>query len=98
MALTFGTWHGGPNYAYGGVEDRECFTSLREASDALRNRCNSGHFYAQRFWFINRPVATAMTPCVDESSYVDLYATPTSDDIIGRIEFGPRGGIRKVTA
>jgi len=96
--LIYAQWNGGSSYAHGGVEDRECFTSYREATEALCDRRESGHWYEQTFLYINRPQDRALTPCVDESSYLDLYATRDSDDLIGRIEFGPRGGVRRVTA
>lgn len=98
MTMIFGQWHGGSSYAYGGVEDRECFTSYREAVDAMKDRRDNGHHWEQTFYYINRAQDRTLTPCVDNSSYIDVYADATSDDIIERIEFGPRGGIRRERA
>lgn len=90
----YAQWHGGSSYSYGGIEDRETFPSLRAAREALCSRRDSGHWMPQTFAKITG-TDTALTPCVDETSYLDLYATETSDDLIGRLEFGPRGGVVK---
>ena len=96
--LVFAQWHGGANYAPSSKEDREVFASLRAVKDALHDRRYSGHWTPQSFTTIDGATTTALTPCVDESSYFDVYATADSDDMVGRIEWGPRDGIRTVRA
>ncbi|MEO6156508.1 MAG: hypothetical protein ABIQ39_02640, partial [Ilumatobacteraceae bacterium] len=88
------------SYAPSGKEDREFFPSISAAKEALCSRRESGHWMPQAFHKvidgdIGTITETALTPCVDDSSYLDLYAGPDTDDIIDRIEFGPRGGVRR---
>lgn len=100
-------WHGGINYSHGDADDAEWFGSIREASDAMKDRRNMGHNYSQTFRFVFRPTESALTPNAhdDNSGYMDLYRVDrntTGADIRNavyggcpdyRIEFGPRGGI-----
>lgn len=92
----FATWHGGSSYTAPDVDDRERFPSLKAASEALVDRKDNGGWRQMPFRKVGATETTwALTPVVDESSYMDLYATPDSEEFFARLEFGPRGGVQR---
>lgn len=90
--MIYANWYGGASYAHG--DEREQFPSILAAEAALASREALGHWQPQSFVYADR-IDSALTPCVDATSYMDLYAHADSDDIFMRLEFGPRGGIRR---
>jgi hypothetical protein len=88
-------WYGGASYAAPGVDDIEEFSSLADAKEIFRLRCDCGAWLGTPLY----------TPCVDaettrmhvfhhdprEEAPVDLYP----DRVLA---MGPRGGIRVETA
>lgn len=100
----YGSWYGGPNYRAG--DTREIFDSIADAKRALEQRHSQGHLYPQPFGHTDGhgnivEITRALTPCVDETSDIYLYAADSAqyeesgwDYPTYRVFFGPRGGVR----
>jgi len=100
----FGAWYGGANYTFG--DQREMFNNIEEAKSALRDRLTMGHHFPQTFRNTDGEgnvveTISTLTPCVDESSEILLYAADKAqygvngwDYPCRRVYFGPRGGVR----
>ena len=94
MAQIFGIWKGGASYS--GADHNnviEMFNSTVEAVAACQSRMDSGHWKPQTFDYLNRDSEDVLTPCVDETSEMDLYfADPTDEydyepDAVVRIDW-----------
>lgn len=109
MTRYVGLWHGGNSYAAPDIEDAEYFETIEEAKNAMRSRESRGYWQPQTFRNVFRPESNDLTPAAHSewSGYVDLYRVSknaTEDEIrtaiedgygFVRLEFGPRGGIRR---
>lgn len=104
-------WHGGNSYGAPYAEDAEEFPSIAAAEDAMRQREAHGYWQQQTFRYVFRPHESAFTPVAhsEGSGYMDVYRYPPGVDdelmrlmlecgeasMLYRIEYGPRGGIRR---
>jgi hypothetical protein len=91
----YALWHGGHSYRHSNDidDEREEFDSIDDLKSELVRRFNGRAIIrtpGDRYW--------VETPAVDETSYFDvfLHFKPMPDDLAFRVEFGPRGGARKV--
>lgn len=76
-------WHGGANYSRGHEADIERFDTVESAAIEAENRLRSGNHFPCDFLYVNKPHHRVMTPCVDESSTMEIYlADPTGDSLI----------------
>lgn len=76
----FGVWHGGSSYSGGDfVDSIEMFNSLEDAISACQSRMNSGHWMPQTFDYLNRDSEDVCTPCVDETSSMDIFLSDPTE-------------------
>ena len=93
----FGLWHGGSNYSAPELTDAEIFPSIVAATDALRDRADSGHWCPQTFAYADGRTVTTLTPCASDGATMALYVSnpATTDDPypFRLLTIGPRGGV-----
>lgn len=97
-STVYARWYGGSSYAHSYREDTEAFPSIQAAKDALHERLHDSNWRRMTFVNVYRDEVTTWCPVVDDTSYLDLYASPDSDEMFARLEFGPRGGIVRQNA
>lgn len=107
--MIVGMWHGGLNYSAPYAEDAERFDSIESAKEAMRSRSNNGGYWTQDFRYIFKDEEKTLTPNAHDSysGFMDLYFFPNDQDLDSvrelietgpadrRLQFGPRGGIRR---
>ena len=105
----FVVWNGGSGYGPSDrVDDLEVHYSISAAASALIQRRRYGYSQKQHFPFVNRDSEYVFTPCVEDDSSMWCWFTARDGNNDGELhvpdypdfilEFGPRGGVRKVAA
>lgn len=74
-------WYGGGNYSQlDAIDNVERWDTLEDALIEAENRKGSGHHYACDFPYAHKPHERALTPCVDDTSRVEVFlADPVTD-------------------
>lgn len=76
-------WHGGGNYSRSDIEDVETWPSIEDALTEADNRKRVGHHFACDFAYAHKEPQRALTPCVDESSRVEVFLVDPVTDYDG---------------
>jgi hypothetical protein len=93
--IVYGLWFGGSSYSTPDHDDPEAFASLAAARTAFLDRYRYGYWQRSRFAYVHRLHDVLLTPCVDATCFMLLYACPDQlTDPRWRLCLGPREGIR----